>query len=165
MGPPDKSKMVDALKEVFVPALRQRAFTGSLPHFRRRGVDRIDLLTIQFDRHGGGFVIEVSCCGANGVVTPWGKHIPPEKVTAWSLYPPKRHRLGSPRLGIDGHWFRYDTGATFERVAQDALSYLQEADNWWQNVIAVDKPHATRGRSPRPHHKTTHLMSQGDSHR
>jgi Domain of unknown function (DUF4304) len=41
--------MVLSLKELFVPALRQRGFKGSLPHFRRPLKDRIDLLTVQFD--------------------------------------------------------------------------------------------------------------------
>jgi hypothetical protein len=44
--------MVSSLKSIFVPALRERGFKGSLPHFRRLMSDRIDLLTIQFDRRG-----------------------------------------------------------------------------------------------------------------
>ncbi|MFP3550809.1 DUF4304 domain-containing protein [Paraburkholderia sp. SIMBA_049] len=31
-----------------------------MPHFRRQRGDRVDLLTVQFDRHVGGFVPTVS---------------------------------------------------------------------------------------------------------
>jgi Domain of unknown function (DUF4304) len=134
MGSSDREQMDAALKEIFVPALRQRAFKGSLPHFRCNRSGRIDLLTVQFDRHGGGFIIEISCCGVNGVMTHWGKHILPEQVTAWDLHPSKRHRLGSPRSNVEGHWFRYDSGKTFQRVAEDAVRYLDEADSWWQSA-------------------------------
>lgn len=42
--------MIAALKAVFVPVLRERGFKGSFPHFRRIRPDRIDLLTVQFDK-------------------------------------------------------------------------------------------------------------------
>jgi hypothetical protein len=130
----DKAKMVTALKELFVPALRARSFQGSLPHFRRLADDGVDLLTVQFDRHGGGFIIEVSRCGVDGVTTHWGKHIPAKKVRAWDLHPNKRHRLGSPALGIDGRWFRFDSGSSCEEIAKIAVTYLQEADRWWASA-------------------------------
>src|SRR5208282_3539740 len=57
-----RDDMISSLKSLFVSALRERGFKGSLPHFRRPTQDRIDLLTIQFDRWGGGFVIEISKC-------------------------------------------------------------------------------------------------------
>jgi len=125
--------MVTALKEVFVPALKMRSFKGSFPHFRRFAQDHIDLLTIQFDRHGGGFIIEVSCCGLEGVTTYWGKHIAPENVRAWDLHPRNRHRLGSPAPGVEGHWFRFDLDSSFEEIARSAVQYLEEADSWWEN--------------------------------
>jgi len=45
------------LKAIVVTALRASGFKGSFPHFRRPLPERIDLLTFQFDRHGGGFVL------------------------------------------------------------------------------------------------------------
>ena len=51
------------LKATVIPELRARGFQGSLPHFRRRRPDRIDLLTFQFDRSGGRFVVELAQCG------------------------------------------------------------------------------------------------------
>jgi len=71
-----RDEMISSLKSVFVPALRERGFKGSLPHFRRPMQDRIDLLTIQFDRWGGGFVIEISKCAPEGITMPWGNIFP-----------------------------------------------------------------------------------------
>ena len=128
-----RDEMVLSLKEQFVPALRERGFKGSLPHFRRPMKDRIDLLTIQFDKWGGGFVIEISNCAPEGITTPWGLHIPPNRVRAWDSLN-DRPRLGSSRPGEDGHWFRFDDGTPTDEVARSAVSYLREADLWWEQA-------------------------------
>lgn len=119
--------MMASLKNLVVPVLRERGFKGSFPHFRRLKNDQIDLLTFQFDRHGGGFVIEISKCPPEGFTTAWGKQILPNKVTAWDMN--ERHRLGAPAGG--DHWFRFDDGTPTDRVASSAVSHLGEADLWW----------------------------------
>ena len=123
--------MIASLKRLFVPALRERGFKGSLPHFRRLRNDQIDLLTVQFDRYGGGFVIEISRCAPEGMTTSWGKKIPPNKVTAWDMHPKERPRLGAPSPQEDGHWFRFDDGTPTDAVAESATLLLAEADRWW----------------------------------
>ena len=65
----NNEEMKRALKETFVPALRTAGFKGSLPHFRRLRENQIDLLTVQFDKWGGGFVFEILKCGIEGVAT------------------------------------------------------------------------------------------------
>ena len=121
--------MIAALKRVFVPALRARGFKGSFPHFRRPNNEQIDLLTVQFDRWGGGFVVEIAKCDPEGVTTHWGKKIPPNKVSAWDVG--KRYRLGSPFTAEGDHWFRFDDGTPVDAVARSVLVYLNEADRWW----------------------------------
>lgn len=120
-----------SLKSVFVPAIRKLGFKGTLPHFRRTHDGRVDLLTVQFDRRGGRFVVEISRCGSEGVTTPWGKHIAASKATAHDVHPDLRHRLGSPEPGIDGHWFRFDDGTASLAVARSLCTYLGEAERWW----------------------------------
>jgi hypothetical protein len=120
-----------ALREKVVPVLRARGFKGSLPHFRRILPERVDLLTVQFDRHGGGFVVEVSRCSPTGITTSWGKHIPATQATAHDLPPDKRHRLGSPNPGRDGRWFRFDEGTSVLAVAESLLGHIEEAEGWW----------------------------------
>jgi len=123
--------MIAALKNVFVPALRERGFKGSLPHFRRIANEQIDLLTIQFDKWGGGFVIEISKCAPDGLTTYWGQHIASNHVRAWDVHPTHRPRLGAVRADEDGHWFRFDDGTPTDSVAKIAVGYLHEADQWW----------------------------------
>jgi uncharacterized protein DUF4304 len=127
----NRDAMTAGLKATLVPALRARGFKGSLPHFRRVGAERVDLLTVQFDRHGGGFTVEISRCGLAGITTAWGSHVPAARVTAHDLHPSKRHRLGSPGPGIDGRWFRFDDGARIHAVAKSLVDHLEEADRWW----------------------------------
>lgn len=118
------------LKSVVVPKLRDRGFKGSFPHFRRLTEGGVDLLTFQFDRNGGGFVIEIARSPIAGVKTPWGKQIPANKVTAWDLDPKERRRL-KPSVGSGtDSWFRYDAGECKE-VAHQVLPKIDEAEAWW----------------------------------
>ncbi|EIM98825.1 hypothetical protein WQE_20656 [Paraburkholderia hospita] len=118
------------LKAQFVPALRRLGFKGTLPHFRRQRENRVDLLTVQFDRHGGGFVVEIASCGVEGFTTHWGKFIPAATLTAHDLHPSQRHRLGSPGPDTD-NWFRFDQGVSPTVVAERACARLDEAERWW----------------------------------
>ncbi|MFL9896396.1 DUF4304 domain-containing protein [Paraburkholderia sp. RL17-381-BIF-C] len=125
-----RNEMDSALKARFVPALRQRGFKGSLPHFRRQRDGRVDLLTVQFDRHGGGFVVELSQCGVEGITTHWGKFISASTVTAHDLHPRRRHRLGALGPNND-HWFRFDDGSSPMAVADTLCAHIDEAERWW----------------------------------
>ncbi len=133
----ERDRMIETLKEYVVPVLRQRGFTGSFPHFRRPTARAIHLLTFQFDKWGGGFVVEIAACPPDGFTTYWGKHIHPSKVRAWDIT--HRLRLGAPDEKSEGHWFRYDkrgmfsSGDPFERAALDVLPHLDsQAENWWK---------------------------------
>ena len=115
--------MEAALKRVVVPELRRAGFTGSFPHFRRVR-ESIDLVTFQFDRYGGGFVIEVATGESAGFTTHWGKHIPASKLTTWDLHPNQRKRLKPASGSGTDSWFRYAHAST-ERVAAEALDHLR----------------------------------------
>jgi hypothetical protein len=103
----------------------------NIPHFRRIGTRRVDLLTVQFNKWGGSFVIEIANCRVEGVTKPWGKHIPSNKVTAWNVDPPNRARLGTLATGRNNEWFRYDDGTPVEELARRVAGYLPVADDWW----------------------------------
>jgi len=136
------------LKEIFVPELRARDFTGSFPHFRRIRSDRIDLVTVQYSRYGGEFVVELSQCGPEGVMADRGRAAPPDKVTAHHLFSPDRYRL-SFRLGGRGQWFVFDddlhavaTESAIEAAcAQTAKAVLdafsRQAEPWWEKKAAA----------------------------
>jgi hypothetical protein len=135
----DRKAMDAALRQVLVPALRARGFQGSLPHFRRVGGTRLDLLTVQFDKYSGGFVVEIATAPPEGVPHPDGSWIAPDKVTAHSVT--RRLRLGAAAEGRD-HWFRYDAfldrfrgDRRFTRLAEQVVSLLdRQAEGWWRDA-------------------------------
>jgi len=135
-----QDQMKTALKDVIVPRLRERTFVGSFPHFRRRISNRLDLLSFQFDRNGGGFVIEIGQSPLEGFTTHWGKKIPPEKVTALDLPPQQRTRL-KPQVGSGtDSWFRYDAATThddFLRTAESVLPRLEEAEKLFNDLPKI----------------------------
>ena len=116
-----------ALKKVVLPYLRQRGFKGSFPHFRRIK-EEVDLITFQFDLHGGGFVIETATGKKEGFNTHWGKHIPAEKLRAWDLHPNERTRLQPHSGSGTDSWFRYDNREDCEVVAQCVVDLLKTVD-------------------------------------
>lgn len=131
-----RDQMIETLKEYVIPVLRERGFKGSFPHFRRPTGRGIHLVTFQFDKCGGGFVVEIATCPSDGVTTHWGKQIAPGKVTAWDVT--HRLRLGASDEGSD-HWFRYEKrglfclGNRFERAALEVLPFLDgQAEEWWR---------------------------------
>jgi hypothetical protein len=107
----------DAIKNVLeahvVPFLKEAGFRGSFPHFRRKGTKRLDLLTFQFDKNSGGFIVELGKIPPTDFTTQWGKVIPHSQVTAWDLSTNDRARLYASSAddplskGTEG-WFRYD---------------------------------------------------------
>jgi hypothetical protein len=133
-----RTQMETALRASVLPSIRQSGFAGSFPHFRRVGHDFIDLLTFQFDRHGGGLVVEVARCPPVGVVTYWGKEIPPKKVTAWDVHPSRRKRVQSyESSGTDG-WFRFDRESPQDIVV--ALLGRLNAPGLWDGLGPVGQP-------------------------
>jgi hypothetical protein len=140
-----RDKMIDALRQVIVPMLRNMGFTGSFPHFRRIRETRIDLLTFQFNRSGGSFVVEVAYCSPQGFTTAWGKHIPPQKIQAHDIHPKHRLRLGSRPPEQPDHWFHYE--AERETVCTDiALEVFpllrNEAEPFWHTHQPETQPNA-----------------------
>lgn len=137
-----RDQMKAALKSTVVPRVRELGFSGSFPHLRRHRADRIDLLTFQFDKHGGGFVIEISQCPPDGFTTSWGKQIGPDKVTAWDLPPKERARI-KPREGSGtDSWFRYDNATSeseFIHVAESVLPFIQHAESIFDDFGRIPK--------------------------
>ncbi len=127
------ANMVAALRRVLTPALRNRGFRGTFPHFRRTSGQQLDLLTAQFSRWGGEFVVEVARCPVGGVTMPWSAYIAPAKVNAHHVV--ERRRLGATGAAAD-HWFRFEsasTDAAYDGVAAAVLPLLDsQAEPYWR---------------------------------
>jgi len=130
-----RSRMIAALQEAVVPTLRDMGFSGSFPHFRRIRDTQIDLLTFQFNRYAGSFVVEVAFCAPDGFTTHWGKHIPPKKVRAHDIHPKQRLRLGSHPPQKPDHWFHYEPERSdiYIDAALELLPLLRTgAEEFWE---------------------------------
>ena len=127
---PSRRKMDASLKSIVTPHLRELGFSGSYPHFRRMKDKGIGLISFQFDKHGGGFVIEVSHCGAEGITTYWGEKIPPNKVRTWDMPPNMRLRIQPDAGHGTESWFRYDTlsliSNIYDEVCHKVIELLKE---------------------------------------
>jgi hypothetical protein len=125
-------EMESELKRVVQPVLRADKFAGSFPHFRKVGEDSIDLVTFQFDRRGGGFIIEIARCPSDGILTYWGLRIPPNKTRAWDIHPDDRKRIKCRSGTGTDTWFRFDTAPVAE-ISAEVLRRLT-ADDLWKDV-------------------------------
>ena len=130
-----RDKMIEALRRVVVPTLRDMRFTGSFPHFRRIRDIQIDLLTFQFNRWGGSFVTEVAFCEPAGWTDRLGRHVPPQQVRVHDITPKQRLRLGSHPPTQADHWFRFEpeSDAVYDDAALETLSLLRsQAEDFWR---------------------------------
>lgn len=141
-----RDNMVKALKRHVLPVLREKGFRGSFPHFRRDTEKQTDLLTFQFSRYGGRFVVEIAKCSLGDCTAPWGEVIPANKVTAHHMN--NRLRLGAKTERSD-HWFKYDhilydsdENAVYDvdELAKMVVPYLEgQAESWWATGEIADQ--------------------------
>ena len=136
MGHTTRLAMNTALKNVVVPHLREHGFKGSLPHFRRKQQTHIDLITFQFNRYGGSFVVELTTCPVEGVLNCWGEQIPFNKLIAHDVN--TRYRLTTGTTATD-KWFDYETCTNdqqFEVVAYAVKQLLHiHEPNWIPKLL------------------------------
>ena len=127
----NRRTMEKALLARAIPVIRERGFAGRFPHFRRPTPTKTDLMTFQFDRHGGGFVIEVAEAPSGDIVKPWGKVVPAHRVTAYDINPPKRQRLQPGDDRSLNSWFRFDGELSADDVVDQVLGLLPQLDDWF----------------------------------
>ena len=128
-----------ALADRVVPVLREHGFTGRFPHFRRITPHKVDLLTFQFNRHGGGLVIEIAEGPVPYFTTPWGKQVPASSLTARDLHPDQRARLQPGGSGSVDAWYRYDRGMSPAAVAEQVRSDLPQVEAWFAGAKTQPK--------------------------
>ena len=102
-----------------MPHLRSVGFSGSFPYLRRITDEGVDLVSFQFDRHGGAFTIEIAKCLPSGIEHPSLGHIPAVKAIAQHRHARYRKRLGHPS------WFSF-ASSDAAAVAEAALKYLSD---------------------------------------
>jgi hypothetical protein len=104
----DRSDMLAALQGEVLPRLRSAGFRGSFPHFRRLLVSKIEVISFQFDKYGGGFVVEKGWAPSGDFQTPWGETVPVTKLRTSYLPFDQVSRLKPATVTSDDYWFRFD---------------------------------------------------------
>lgn len=135
----EKDKMIKSLNEIFIPELRNRNFKGSFPHFRKTENGKTNLLTFQFDKNGGGFIVELANWKEPEFKTHWGKLIPLNKLNAHDLF--ERRRIypnsTSEENGTES-WFRYDQNKNFdvenkfELISKNLIKRIPIMEEYWK---------------------------------
>jgi hypothetical protein len=127
--------MNDSLKNIVVPVLRKSGFKGTFPHFYRDTNGHVDLLTFQFNREGGSFVVEISYAepGRENVYIYKETEVSKLRVSQTS----KRFRLGARSTHSD-NWFSFEPAGIFKRQPDpDPISFKvaalieEQALPWW----------------------------------
>ena len=132
----DRADMDAALKALVVPHLRAMGFKGTLPHFHRPRGRAADIISFQFRRYGGKFVVEI------GRVAPGGLHFHGKQISVAKVrtsYLQERHRLGSElRANWGDHWFSFAHCDPLA-VAREVIAELDRPD-LWELVDTLDAP-------------------------
>jgi len=135
-----RDEMIKSLKELVIPKLRDKKFRGSFPHFRRTVDGKTNLLTFQFDKNGGGFVIETANFEESEFKTHWGKIIPLNKLKASYLSHNERCRFYPENLveenGTDS-WFRYDNDDSEDIYIKNCVKVINRIplmERFWSNA-------------------------------
>ena len=136
--------MIKSLKEIVIPELRNRNFKGSFPHFRKTKNGKTNLLTFQFDRNGGGFIIELANWNKSEFKTHWGKIISLNKLTAHDLN--ERQRIYpfvlTEQNGTDS-WFRYGkpkSDEIYNKLSEKVIERIPIMEQYWtENKITEKK--------------------------
>lgn len=133
-----RKEMDQALRAAIDAHLRPEGFAGSLPHLRRRVVDRIDLITVQHYSAGGSFVVELACAPPEGIMGVRG-WIEPAELCAQDITSP-RSRLGAAQFPEGDHWFVYGPRSMRTRIplATPLLPNLRwRSSAWWLSRVNV----------------------------
>lgn len=126
----NKKIAIDEFKHRTISVLRQNGFTGSFPHFRRIRESQIDLLSIQFDKYGGGYRICLSKCPTQNIKDILNKNVEPRKTTAWHF---------GDRYVSD--WLRYDDASedkiqtVAEKLSLESIAFLNIAEQYWEGKV------------------------------
>ena len=98
------------LKRDLVPVLEAEGFKGKFPDFQRLENGDVHLLSIEFDKYGGGFFLEFACQPRGDLETSWGEVVLENDLTV--AHANLEHRARLQRIGksnsLREDWFRYE---------------------------------------------------------
>ena len=144
--------MRKAFKKVLLPELSRIGFIGTSSNFQRRSAENLDLLSIQYWKYGGQFILEFARSKRGALHTSWGEVVQEENIGVAHIFPLQRARL-QQTLEASEELFR---GFKFSGFGEDLAKYVALADevasllpqvNAWLESGAAGKNIHTLGRS------------------
>jgi hypothetical protein len=147
-----------ALRKHLLPQLRELGFNGKTSTFQRANPDSLDLLSIQYWKYGGEFILEFARFERGELLTSWGEVVPEAKLDVAYVSPLDRARLvrGTRPSGFGG--FRFgkfgeDLGS-YDQLALEVASLLPQVERWLTrreigpNISALSAVAGSRLRCP-----------------
>lgn len=128
-----------ALREILVPHLTLQGYCGTFPEFMRRENNVLHLLSVQFDKYGGGFFLEFAVHGCGDKVTSWGEVVPESKITVAHTPVENRARLqqtGS-KISTADQWFRHEAmdARACRELVQRVVGMYPQIDAWLRKQV------------------------------
>jgi hypothetical protein len=133
--------MRSALKQLLSPQLDQLGFVGRGNEFQRKRGEKLDLLSLQWGKYGGEFVIEFASRPAGSLATTWGETIPEHRITTAHVHPLDRARLlpTEHSAGLQLHGFHFgnfeNDRSKYDSLAQNVTALLPQVDLWLTNKV------------------------------
>ena len=134
--------MRGSFRSILIPALASRGFRGKRTAFRRLGPDYLDLLSIQYWKYGGSFVLEFGRTVRGDFQTSWGPTIPEDELDVSHLPPPRRARLEDrdPLPDDIFHGFKFEGFGSnpipYDALARRVAELVPQVDAWLIRGIA-----------------------------
>jgi hypothetical protein len=127
-------KMRNALKRTLIPYLESEGFGGKFPDFQRKEKDVLHLLSVHFDKHGGGFYLEFAKHPVGDKKTSWGEIVPEQKLNVAYAPAEDRARLqenANPN-SLREDWFRFDnlSESEIEALVKRVIALFTQVNDW-----------------------------------
>ncbi len=142
--------ITSAIRWIVVPVLRERGFTGELPHLRRATPGGTSTFSVQISKWGGKFIVELGRAPAGPYASAGGETIEPGALTSFDLRLALRARVRAVPDVLEEVWFAYtptagervrralrsllplqEDSTPFERAARELIALLPECERWW----------------------------------
>jgi hypothetical protein len=125
--------MRKSLKKILVPALKETGFNGKGWNFQRSS-GSLDLLSVQFWKYGGQFILEAARQPRGDFHTSWGEVVPEAQVTVAHISPHKRARLEQLDTAAAFSWFTFqdfgDDQSRYDALARQVIELLPQLEHW-----------------------------------
>ena len=133
------TRLRNAIRRILEPEMAEAGFTIRYPHFQRRRGGRLELVSVQHDKWGGGFCLEFAPHPAGDLATDWGEVVPEDRIDVAYTDPGTRARLLASTAAADSYegFFRYEDFADdkdrCEALVAEVVALLPQVFAWFDD--------------------------------